>query len=427
MPDKPTLPSREPRNKRLLLIAYHFPPIQGSTGVARSLAFCRYLHRSSWDVRILTVHPRAYENTTPGNSTAIPDNIGVSRAWCFDTRRSLSIMGKYPILFAIPDRWQSWIASGYFLGRHIQTAWKPDVLMSTYPIPSAHVIGYLLHKRSGIPWVAEFRDPMLQPNYPSDQKLRWAYSKIESRVFSWASQVVVTTDGCNSAYVDRYSDFGAERITTIPNGYDPAAFLPPQNSIQTGKSNRLLFLHSGLLYPHERNPTAFFHAVRSLMSSGLLNAEDIEFRFRGSGHADLFRPTVSKLGIESLVTFLPSVSYIQAIEEMRQADILMLFQADNCNNQIPAKVYEYFYSRKPILGLVDPTGETGMLLRGEGIPYIAKLEDRESIEKTIVKVLSDLEGGNPFVIPSQHLSRYSRENTAKQLSDVLDRCLRGGR
>ena len=68
-----------------------------------------------------------------------------------------------------------------------------------------------------------------------------------------------------------------------------------------------------------------------------------------------------------------------------------------------------------------------MLLRGEGIPYIAKLEDRESIEKTIVKVLSDLEGGNPFVIPSQHLSRYSRENTAKQLSDVLDRCLRGGR
>ena len=49
--------------KRVLLIAFHFPPVRGSSGLQRTLAFSRYLPEFGWQPSVLTADPRAYEAT----------------------------------------------------------------------------------------------------------------------------------------------------------------------------------------------------------------------------------------------------------------------------------------------------------------------------------------------------------------------------
>lgn len=408
--------------RKLLLIAYHFPPIQGSTGTNRTVAFSRYLQQYGWDVCVLTVRPHAYEDVSTENETQVPANVRVERAWAVDARRTLSIAGRYLLALALPDRWQSWILGGFFRGSRIVKEWRPDAIMSTYPIASAHAIGHLLSRRYQLPWIAEFRDPMLQPNYPTNSWERWAYAKIEDWVFNNAAEIVVTTEGCRQFYLDRFPEFDANKVTTVSNGFDPAAFANAA-PIAVGATKRLVLLHSGLLYPHERNPAAFFDAVRSLNQNGFFDDIDVEFRFRASGSDARYKAQAEEFGIDSLISFLPRLSYQKALEEMLSVDALMLFQADNCNNQIPAKVYEYFYCQKPILGLTDPAGETGKLLDSVGIRAIAKLEDSSRIELQIKAFLHDLAAKRAFVVSAEQANRYSREALTGDLRDVLNRAV----
>lgn len=408
-------------HRRLLLVAYHFPPIQGSTGTNRTIAFSRFLKQYGWDVCVLTIQSGAYEDTEIKNERFIPNHVRVERACGFNARRRFAILGRYPLILALPDRWQSWIVGGYFRGSAIVREWKPDVIMSTYPIPSAHLIGYLLHRKFDLPWVAEFRDPMLQQSYPASAWERWAYSKVEQLVFGNASQVVVTAGGCRQMYLDRFPNFDSESICTISNGYDRTVFEEEPTSIDSRRSNKITLLHSGLLYPHERNPDAFFRAVRSLSQKGVLEDWNIEFRFRASGNEDSYRKIIGELEIEPYVSFHPRLSYAEAVQEMQSVNALMIFQADNCNFQIPAKIYEYLYCRKPIIGLTDPCGDTGKLLQGLGIRSIAKLEDSDQIERVLYNFLHDLHKGDNYTVPMTSVEKFSRESLTKDLGRVLMR------
>lgn len=84
------------KNKRLLMVAYHFPPVRVSSGIQRTLKFCTYLREHGWDPLILTIAPRAYEVTSPDQLKEIPDDVIVERAFGLDTSRHLSFRGKYP-------------------------------------------------------------------------------------------------------------------------------------------------------------------------------------------------------------------------------------------------------------------------------------------------------------------------------------------
>ena len=404
--------------KKLLLIAYHFPPIQGSTGASRTIAFSKYLRQDGWDVRILTINPKAYEDTAIENQLLVPPYVCVDRAWGFDSRRRLAVMGRYPLFLALPDRWQSWIAGGFIRGLKIVRTWHPDVIMTTYPIPSAHFIGFLLQRRFKLPWVAEFRDPMLQPDYPTRRWERRAFAKIEQLVFTNANKVVVTTDGCMTMYLNRFPDLSRGKISCIPNGYDPEMFAETAVSKHRA-SGTLVLLHSGLLYPGERNPATFFQAVRSLAASGFLDNHRVEFRLRATGNDENYKNMVRSYGIDSYVSILPRVPYVKALEEMKAADALLLFQADNCNAQIPAKVYEYMYCRKPILAFADPAGETGTLLRSVGVHSIAKLEEPRQIEDKLKDFLEQMRTGEAFVVAEDDVARFSRQSRSSELNRVL--------
>lgn len=414
--------------KKLLLIAYHFPPFQGSTGIHRTLAFSRYLADYGWDVTVLTAHPRAYPNVSEQDASAVPSHVRVVRAFALDTQRHLSIFGRYPSALAVPDRWQSWIAGGVMSGSRIIRDWAPDAMMSTYPIASAHVIGARLQRRFGLPWIADLRDPMLQEAYPADPRLRSAYAEVEDSIRRQASCVTVTTEGTADLYRERFRDRSEGFVQLIPNGFDEESFrhLTVQGPrAQSDEHRKVRFLHSGLLYPKERNPNDFFAALAELKAEGALNPTDVEFAFRGSGNEDAYNRRIEELRLGDLVKLLPSIPYADALREMNDADACMLLQASNCNQQIPAKVYEYLYCRKPIFALTDPVGDTGRLLRSLGICPVTPLDDKAQIKIALPRFIQQLREASTPTPDLSAVLRYSRRNLTAELARVLEAAVTG--
>lgn len=406
--------------KRLLLIAFHCPPIQGSTGVTRTLSFAKYLRDFGWEVTLLSASPRAYPEVRMENLAQIPPHVRVERALAFDTKRHLSIFGRYPWWMASPDRWRSWYGPAVRKAAHIVKNWRPSVVMSTYPIATAHQIGAEVARRFNLPWIADMRDPMAQDGYPEDPRIHRAFVRIEEAIFARASNVLVTTSGAAETYAKRFIAYPRERLALIPNGFDAEMF-PSQLPAQTARDKApITLLHSGVLYPSERDPTLFFRAVSELRSEGVLKPEDVQFNFRATGHDALYAPQLAELNLQGLVNLLPPVPYAQALAEMTAADAFMLFQASNCNDQIPAKVYEYLYAGKPILGLTDAAGETARTMLSVGSNAIANLHDKDSIKARLPEFLRQVRSSSAPVPSRAQVEQFSRRNLTGKLAGLLD-------
>jgi glycosyltransferase involved in cell wall biosynthesis len=409
------------KSRKILLIAYHVPPIQGGSGVHRMLSYARFLSRSGWDVKILSVTPNAYPCANLDNLSTLPQNVEVIRAATLDSQRHLSIGGRYLRFLALPDRWQSWIFSGTWRGIWLFRRWRPDVIMSTFPISSAHVIGLGLHKLFNVPWIADFRDPMASDDYPADIWVRRCYWWIEKRVFRYAQQVTVTTQGTKDYYIKRYGKELADRIAVIPNGYDENLFPEQKNPpICTGRPLRIL--HSGLVYSVERNPTAFFQALAELKSEGQIDSSQVCFVFRSSSYSAEYQERFSHLQLDGLVIFEDeSLPYKVAIQEMVDADALLVLQASICNMQIPAKVYEYLATGRPVLALTDPTGDTAQLLRDVGSDDIMRLDDKLDIKQKLPEFLSQLKYSAIKIPDRDVVINLSRGARTKELAALLEK------
>ena len=73
-------------NKRVLLIAYHYPPLRGSSGIQRALRFSQYLREFGWEPIVLTAHPRAYQDKSEDLLADVPPGVIVERAFALDRK-----------------------------------------------------------------------------------------------------------------------------------------------------------------------------------------------------------------------------------------------------------------------------------------------------------------------------------------------------
>jgi hypothetical protein len=403
----------------ILLIAYHFPPLRGSSGIQRTLRFCQYLPRFGWNPVVLTVHPRAYEDVGEDLSSAIPAGVPVQRAFALDAARHLAFRGSYPRLFANPDRWTSWFVAGVVSGLSLIRRHRPRALFSTYPIATAHLIGLALHRLTGIPWVADFRDPMAQEGYPPDPVVWRRFHWLEGQVVRRAARLLYTSPGAVAEYRSRYSEIAPERFVLLENGYDEETFADlaaPQARV----ANKLILLHSGIVYTSERDPTMLFRALGSLKREGAIAPDTLEVRFRASANDSLLRKLGEEQAITDLVSLVPSIPYGAALEEMMSADALLILQGASCNSQIPAKAYEYLRAGRPIAGLTDPRGDTADLLRRAGLDSLAPLDSADRIAKALPPFLEQLRTGNAARADIAFVRKCERVEGARALAGILD-------
>lgn len=408
-------------NKTILMIAFHYPPMKGSSGVLRSLSFTNNLIDYGWTPVVLTVRPEAHPKTGDMSVNEVRKEIEIIRNLAFDAARHLSFRGIYPGIFAWPDRWASWAISAIPSGIKLIKKYKPDVIWSTYPIATAHLIAYSLKRISGIPWVADFRDPMSDDNYESFIGGKIC-KLIERGTVKSADRLIFTTPGAIRIYQESYPDIPSWKWECIPNGYDEDSFRAAENTIVTDKSinSKITLLHSGLIYPVERNPSEFFKAISELHSEGKISPDWLTIMLRASGHDDFCRKQAEDVGIDQYIKMGASVPYNDSLKEMLSASGLLVFQSSICNQQIPAKIYEYIRARKPVLALTDDKGDTAALLKGVGLTNIAPLNNKNEIKNALQAFINMIREKSFTPAEDKIISSMSRINQVKRLAGILD-------
>jgi len=413
---------------RVLLVAFHFPPVRGSSAVHRALSFARHLPERGWEPAVLTAHPRAYPDRGDDLVAQVPAGVPVVRAFALHAPRHLSVGGHYPIALALPDEWSSWWLGGLVSGLPLVRRFRPHAIWSTYPIATAHCIAATLARRSGLPWVADFRDPMTEGDYPPNPWRNRVYRRIERLVTERASRVTFTTPGLRRLYADRFPAAPSSAWSVLQNGYDEDLFLaaesPPPPRRAPG--DPLVLVHSGILYPSERDPSAFYAAVAAMLAAGEIRPGEVRIKLRATGHDAHHRGLIDAAGCGAVVALEPALPYREALREMLAADGLLVFQAANCNHQIPAKIYEYFRARRPILALTDPAGDTADALHRAGVDAIAPLDGRDAIRGALSAFLAALRRGEAARASESAVLASSRRALTGDLGRVLDAATRTG-
>ena len=397
--------------KTLLMIALDYPPCQ-SAGVQRTYKFAQYLRNFGWDVVVLTVKEQVYERSD--QSAGEPDVLHVERCAAIDAARDLAWRGKYLGFSCVPDRWWSWALTAIPAGKKLISRYKPDVIWSTYPVSTAHFIAYRLHRSSGLPWIADYRDPLQCRYDPSARRYSGLAKWIEKQTIKYCSLAVFTTDNAAKLYQRIYPQQQLRKFRVIENGFDEENFrqLTVRQPLVSGKFR---LLHSGALYGDGRDPTPIFIALSKLKHQGKLNSQNFILSFRGCQVQPKIMTLLSELEIADLVEFLPGVSYLDSLAEMLCANALLLLQGPLFNNQIPSKLYDYIRASRPILAMTPAQSATARALSAYPEQYCTIVADElADALSSLLNQRTSLE-----VITPTQAAVYSRSSRTSELATLL--------
>jgi hypothetical protein len=267
---------------------------------------------------------------------------------------------------------------------------------------------------------------MTEEGYPANPLQRKFYCWIEQQTIRHCTRAIFTTPGAIRMYRERYPNAAPAKWTLIANGYDEENFTRAEQSAQfavrqqSKKPGQLVLLHSGVLYPSERHPSQFFQALAELRKAGKINPGNLKVILRSTGHDGLYTPVLADYHLLDMVYLEPSIPYEDALAEMLTMDGLLVFQAANCNHQIPAKIYEYLRAKRPILAFTDPDGDTASVLTEAGLSAIVPLDNKAAIVTALTSFLEQLKTRQAPVATDAAISVHSRQAKTQQLAQLCD-------
>ena len=412
--------------KHALFVVFHYPPEASSSGVLRTLKFSRYLQDFGWRVTVLTLRRDAYAITDEKLAAQIPESVRVVRTGFLHTKRHLSVRGRYPAVLAVPDAWIGWYPWAIAAGRKIIAEDPVDLLFSTSPHPTAHLIARTLSVRFRVPHVVDFRDPWCEePPEPGTPTIVHRFAPwLERKVVTSASHIVTSTTELREMLRARYPEERPDKFTEILNGYDEEDFAPLPDRSEAG-SERMLIVHAGNINASFRDPCPIFKAIARAGEHGRLNSSKLLVRFIGGGHyanSERTKRCVEECGLTGSVEFLPRVPYDEALVELSKADLLLLLQAsEDTVSLVPAKLYEYLRSMRPVLALVLPGATTEVFARTGG-GWVANPRNEEELENAVVDIFRRWQNGT---LKDHHadlnaLRQFDRRDLTGQLARVFD-------
>jgi glycosyltransferase involved in cell wall biosynthesis len=421
-----------PAMRHALFIAYHYPPESSSSGVLRTLKHTRYLGRFGWRVTVLTLRREAYQVMDPKLEEQIPPEVRVVRTRFIDVKKHLAIRGSYPSFLAIPDRWSGWWPWAVAAGRKVLAGDPVDLVYSTSPHATAHLIARSLAGRA-LRWVADFRDPWYEepPEAGTTRLGHVAARRLERLVARRADLIVTSTMRLRNVLASRYPEKPSEKFVAIPNGYDEADFTSVLGS-SASSPDEFLIVHAGSLSESFRDPRPLFEAVHRAAQMGLVDPSRIRFRFLGGGpfgESAEMKEAVKGAGLVSRVEFLPRVSYQESLAELGRASMLLLLQASKDTvDLVPAKLFEYLRAGRPVLALAPP-GATAEVLSDTGGGWVVDPTDMDRLGDAIVTAYRAWTSGDlgRLTAPSAMLEQYSRERLAGDLAGHFETLLERSR
>ena len=447
--------------KRLLMIAYFFPPVGGigSAGAQRVLKFAKYLQYAQWQPVVVTVKEKSYEpfllmdrsllDKVPTGTPIV--RSGVLRGLTFllqlkgrmfssvDLRKEVSssqMVGRRVVevgpgkksnyqrmkdaitdLCEIPDEEMGWFLPGLLAGLRAFARYRFDAIYSTGRPWTAHLIGLGLKSLTGKPLVVDFRDPwMTNPFRPEYSSLRNRLeTMLERLTVEKADLVISNTPELQEEFVKRFPMQPASKFHTLLNGFDADDFNQGSAAAGTLTTEHMTITHAGFLYG-KRDPKSFLDAIRHAIDVGHVNPDRLRICFIGAIELSYDMATyLLECKLDKVVSLHSHVPYRDSLEFLRQSDVLLLLQPGT-RTQIPSKLFEYIGARKPILGISPLDGATANLLRRERLGVIADPEDVDGIA-TAVRAMYDLwSSGN--LSSMTHCKTYDRFDVRNITADL---------
>jgi glycosyltransferase involved in cell wall biosynthesis len=432
-----------------------------------------------WVVNVLTLHPGSYEQgvtTDTGLLAKLPDEIvvhrtraiyplqwlerakGKSRQPSSDPKKEATVKEPQPVELSAnghhrgpsflqrvkdavtlplmtPDRTIGWIPFAYRKGKQVLAREAIDVVYSSGPPWSNHLVALRLKRKSKRPWVADFRDPWVGSNYrPQRRGDNWVgrkHRQLERQVVEHADCLILNTEQARDDMRSRHADLPVEKFIVIPNGYDPADYecvkstwaqkstLAGEVSANGAPKRRLVIAHAGSFYG-QRNVKSFIEALGNVCHNGAIPRNDICVQLIGARRAGRCTEDeqVERAGLKDVVQVSPSVPHSQCLEQLAAADILLLVQTEAplC---IPGKLFEYIALGRPILTLSGP-GATVDLIHREQLGLCVDPDDVHGIEAALIDLHRRFTCNDSHPGPSADTrERYDGRRLTGQLSDVL--------
>ena len=437
-------------NKKVLLIAYHFPPDR-AVGALRPQKFTKYLPEFGWQPFVLTVKEKFAEKVDNSRVSDVGDAL-ISRSeyfrsplqTFFDVRdrwlkRGASVTNNVEHrdeLFVekprkgltrnivhlihwlnwLPDERMYWILPALLKGYRLIRKHNIRYIYATSPPHSSDIVGALLAKISGAHFVVDLRDPWACGNKRYDFSPALVVDALLERlVLNCASKVITTTEEY-AAVLAASHKFPPSRYTTIYNGFDSADFA---GLIRGRNDHRFVCTYLGNFYL-QRSPIAFLSAARDLLDEKPELVERLLIRFVGTQrylNGTSLQALVDEKGLQQNVTLEKAVTYRESLQHMLDSDVLLLFAPDQ-PLQIPAKTFEYMASKRPILALTGE-GATASLILNNKAGVIAPQNDPERIKEALLEIYDKCSAGHTFYSDAE-TTQFDRKRQSRQLAQLLD-------
>lgn len=405
----------------VLMVAFHYPPEGSSSGVLRTLKFSKYLPRLGWTPHILTLRDHVYRVRDEGLRADIPPEAVIHRTGGFDSTRALAIRGRHLAMLSVPDPFVSWLPFGVAGGLAAIRRAGIRAIFSTSPIPTAHLIAAALKRRTGLPWIADFRDPWIEEGqHPAPGSIRHALeSRLERAVVRRADRIVATTPYLRADFLARYPSLDPDKVRVIYNGYDEGDFaslpVPPREP-------RFEILHAGLVTREYRDPTPLLEAVARLIGTGVMSRAAVRVVFlgaRGFFASRAGQELVGRLGLEDVLEVSPRIPNREALGRLRRASCLLILQAsDDTRSLIPAKAFECLRVERPILALTGD-GATADLLKKMDRCAVIEPSDSEGLQNALASLYRKWKESPEPILSSRQIKHFERYALTVELAQTL--------
>ncbi|MBI4179049.1 glycosyltransferase [bacterium] len=436
---------------RVLLVSFTYPPGFGSGGI-RISKFAKFLPEFGWEPVVLTVDPAYYPfrgglETLLGNerryTTGFFDPLGwIRRRFPLESppasdassgaapaRTSLSrrILKKFrPIakyiwdIIYFPDPQIGWYPYAVSAGHRIIRDCGIDVVFSSSPPHTDHLIGAKLSRDFDLPWVAEYRDPWTDQH---TYRKSWPVSAIERRLERRTLERAAGLISISPILAERLSQKLGKLVHVIENGFDPDDLPPP--AAATG--GPFLLIHAGTLYRGQRDPGVFFEGLKRLREKMDLTPSRIQAQFVGV-LSEMALELAHKHGVSDLVSALPREPYETVLQRQSRATALLLLGLKDPmgGGVLTGKMFEYFGLRRPILGVGAPDPDLEEIIRRTqtGTFTTTPAAAADVLSRWILEYERD--GAVRYQPAEDEINKYHRRESAGKLSEILNRALGRG-
>lgn len=355
---------------------------------------------SSTDLKTLTSAGSDGNEVNPVN--------GGKKSW--KQKLSLYIRGN----FFIPDPRIMWVRPSVKFLKNYLKKHPVDAIVSTGPPQSMHLIGLEISKATGLPWLADFRDPWTKIFYFKHLELtpksEAKHQALEKSVLDGATKVIAVSPMVKKDF----EAMTATPVELITNGFDEEDFNDPFESDEFFN-----ITHTGL-FASDGDPEILWKALAAKCENDKEFQKTLRIRLVGKTDQEITR-SIEKAGLGPNLVNLGYQSHEVAVREQRNASVLILplRKEPEYEAVLPGKLFEYLASRRPILGIGQTDGAMAQVVRKTGSGIVYNWDDEEKIRRWIDFSWEEFKN-NELMDNASDISMYSRRRLTKRLASLLE-------